>query len=108
MPDEGCAGYRHEYLRDRPLGWRGGAPVWRDDGAGMVRRESRETPALCAAVRVEEPRVSPERSTASGSCDGVPQDYVQAHMWFNLAASRMTGEDRELAVENRDRAEDLS
>ena len=27
---------------------------------------------------------------------GVPQDYVQAHMWFNLSASRRTGEDREL------------
>jgi uncharacterized protein len=23
---------------------------------------------------------------------GVPRDYVQAHMWFNLAASRFTGE----------------
>ena len=33
---------------------------------------------------------------------GVPQDYVQAHMWFNLAASRSTGEDRETAVRNRD------
>ena len=27
-------------------------------------------------------------------------------MWFNLAASRSTGEDRESAVENRDRAAD--
>ena len=33
---------------------------------------------------------------------GVPQDYVQAHMWFNLAASRSTGEMREDAVERRD------
>ena len=33
---------------------------------------------------------------------GVPQDYVQAHMWFNLAASRSTGEVREDAVERRD------
>ena len=23
---------------------------------------------------------------------GVPQDYVQAHMWWNLAASRTSGE----------------
>ena len=37
---------------------------------------------------------------------GVPQDDVQAHMWFNLAASRMTGEDRESAVEARDRIAD--
>ena len=35
---------------------------------------------------------------------GVPQDYVQAHMWFNLAASRLTGDRRETGVENRDRA----
>ena len=40
---------------------------------------------------------------------GVPQDDVQAHMWFNLAASRMTGEDRESAVEARDQmAEELT
>ena len=24
----------------------------------------------------------------------VPQDYVLAHMWFNIAESRLTGEDR--------------
>ena len=34
--------------------------------------------------------------------DGVPQDYVQAHMWFNLVASRTTGEERENAVHDRD------
>ena len=34
---------------------------------------------------------------------GVPQDYVQAHKWYNLAASRLpSGEDRDLAVKNRD------
>ena len=34
---------------------------------------------------------------------GVPQDYVQAHMWYNIAASRFTpGADRDNAVENRD------
>ncbi len=34
---------------------------------------------------------------------GVPQDYVQAHMWLDLAASRYPpGEDRDQAVENRD------
>jgi len=40
---------------------------------------------------------------------GVPQDYVLAHMWLNLAASRRTGEDRESAVRLRDLiAEDLT
>jgi TPR repeat protein len=34
---------------------------------------------------------------------GVPQDYAQAHMWFNLSASRATeAEDRDSAAKNRD------
>ena len=46
---------------------------------------------------------------------GVPQDYVQAHMWLNLAASRALQQsslgslpisvgvtDRDMAVKNRD------
>ena len=34
---------------------------------------------------------------------GVPQDYAQAHMWFDLAASRFPpGEKRDRAVRNRD------
>jgi TPR repeat protein len=33
---------------------------------------------------------------------GVLQDDVQAHMWFNLAASRSGGQLRESAVELRD------
>ena len=37
---------------------------------------------------------------------GVPQDYVQAHMWSNLAAARMQpGELRDFAVKNRDDTE---
>ena len=36
---------------------------------------------------------------------GVPQDYVQAHMWFDLAASRFSeAEQRDHAVKNRDLA----
>ena len=30
-----------------------------------------------------------------GTGQGLSQDYVQAYMWFNLAASRSTGERRE-------------
>ncbi len=34
---------------------------------------------------------------------GVPLDYAQAHMWYDLAASRFPpGEDHDDAVENRD------
>src|SRR5208283_3443995 len=36
---------------------------------------------------------------------GVPQDYVLAHMWFNLAASGTAdGQVRDRAVESRDHA----
>ena len=35
---------------------------------------------------------------------GVPQDYVQAHIWYSLAASRMAGGHRQHAVDGRDRA----
>ena len=34
---------------------------------------------------------------------GVPQDYVQAHMWFNLSAAGLPpGKDLDSAAENRD------
>ncbi len=34
---------------------------------------------------------------------GVPQDYVQAHMWYKLATSSFPpGEDLDTAVKNRD------
>jgi len=36
------------------------------------------------------------------SGEGVPQDYTKAHMWYNLAASKLTDKDRAVAVDNRD------
>ena len=33
---------------------------------------------------------------------GVVQDFAQAHMWQNLAASRLTGDNRKAASEGRD------
>ncbi len=34
---------------------------------------------------------------------GVPQDYSKAHMWYNLAASRLPpGVEHDIAVKNRD------
>ncbi len=39
---------------------------------------------------------------------GVTQDYIQAHKWYNLAAARLPpGEDRDMAVSNRDQIEKL-
>ena len=34
---------------------------------------------------------------------GVLQDYVEAHMWLNLAVSRSSGSSRERTVATRDR-----
>ena len=36
---------------------------------------------------------------------GVPQDFVSAHLWFNVAASQLAGEDRMVAVEGRDQVQ---
>ena len=37
----------------------------------------------------------------------MPKDSVLAYMWFNLAASQQTGEDRQIYVEYRDDTEKL-
>lgn len=34
--------------------------------------------------------------------EGFAKDYVQAHMWFNLAASRATAEDQKKFAVSRD------
>ena len=34
---------------------------------------------------------------------GVRQDFVRAHMWFNLAAAALSGDTRDTATKNRDR-----
>ena len=33
---------------------------------------------------------------------GIPQNVVTAHLWFNLAAGRLSGTDRTFATEQRD------
>ena len=35
---------------------------------------------------------------------GVPQDYVKAYMWLDLAAAQLTSNGKKLAVDNRDDA----
>ena len=35
--------------------------------------------------------------------EGVPRNYVQAHMWYNLAGSKLTSE-REDFIKSRDQA----
>lgn len=41
---------------------------------------------------------------AYGDGEGVPRSYVQAYVWLSLAASRLAGEDRAAAVQNRETA----
>ena len=41
-------------------------------------------------------------ATMYANGQGVSRNYVQAHMWFDLAASEATGERRDLAVRRRD------
>ena len=38
---------------------------------------------------------------------GVPQDDMQAYIWFSLSASRSSGEERDNAARNRDRIANL-
>ena len=33
---------------------------------------------------------------------GVPQDFIRAHMWFNVAATALSGDDGKTAMKNRD------
>ncbi len=72
--------------------------------------------ALCVPVQAQTPENDALRARAEAgdaeaqailgvmydTGEGVVQDYVQSHMWRNLAASRQTGEDRELSVKARD------
>ena len=63
---------------------------------------------IAVSVRTAQPRrpqTSPAWCAHAAACgqSGVARDYVEAHMWYDLAASRMTGEDRGRAVEARDR-----
>ncbi len=72
--------------------------------------------ALCVAVQAQTPEIDALRARAEaggteaqnnlgvmyGTGAGVPQDYVQADMWFNLAVAQSSGEDRDWRVRNRD------
>ena len=76
-----------------------------------VYPDSQPTAAELAAQRLGRLREAAGRGIASaqGSLGelyrdgmGVPQDYVLAHMWFNLAASQSTGEDYDKYSAERD------
>ena len=73
--------------------------------------DSQPTASELAAQRVSRLREAADRGLASAQASlgelyrdgqGVPQDYVLAHLWFNLAASQSTGEDHEKFSAARD------
>ena len=71
---------------------------------------------LCVPVQAQTPEIDALRACAEaggteaqnnlgvmyGTGAGVPQDYVQADMWFNVAVAQSSGEDRDWRVRNRD------
>ena len=67
-----------------------------------VQAQTPEIDALRVRAEAGDPNAQNDLGVRYANGRGVPQDYVQADMWFNLAASRMTGEDRESAVSARD------
>ncbi len=76
-----------------------------------VYPDSQPTAADLAAQRLSRLREAAERGAASAQASlgelyrdgqGVPQDYVRAHLWFNLAAAQSTGEDHEKYSSARD------
>jgi TPR repeat protein len=67
------------------------APAWADFQAGMEADDSGD---YATALREWRPLAEQGDSTAQAALGllyekgrGVPQDYVRAHMWYNLAAA---------------------
>ncbi len=91
--------------------WAGLAPAWAglDEGVAAYKRGDYAT-----ALREWRPLAEQGNANAQlflglmyGNGRGVPQDYAQAHMWYDLAASRFPpGEDRDKAARNRCQEDD--
>jgi uncharacterized protein len=80
-----------------------GRPVDEREGANWARKAAEQD---CATrFRIEEACAQARFLLASSYADGkgVPQDYVLAHMWANLAAASLSAEARDAAVGVRDR-----
>ena len=75
-----------------------------DNGAGVPQDDAAAVAWYCLAA--EQGSASAQVSLGalySDSGRSVPQDLVEGHTWLNLAASRLTGEQRDEAVTARDR-----
>ena len=83
------------------------SPVWADFSDGIAAYDRGDY-----AGALKEWRPLAEQGNAGAQYNlgvmydngqGVPQDYVKAHMWYNLsAAGSPPSEDRDSAAENRD------
>ena len=74
------------------------------NGAGVPQDDAAAVAWYCLAA--EQGSASAQVSLGALYSDGgrgVPQDLVEGHTWLNLAAARLTGEQREEAVTARDR-----
>ena len=74
------------------------------DGRGVPQDGAAAVAWYCRAA--EQGHASAQVSLGAMYADGgsgVPQNLVEGHTWLNLAASRLTGEQREEAVTARDR-----
>ncbi len=79
--------------------------------ADQLAEARRRTRDWTNARRVRVYRLAADQGDATAQFDlgllyergrGVPQDYVEAHIWFNLAAAQSSGEDRDNSVKFRD------
>ena len=75
------------------------------DGQGMTAKDAVEWIRKAAGQGLAKAQFNLGVSYYNG--EGVPEDAVQAHMWVTLAASRLTGEDRDQAVGSRDMTANL-
>ena len=73
--------------------------------SGVALAQTSET-ADIAALRVDadagDAHAQTNLAIAYFNGEGVPQDYVEAHKWLNLAASRASTENQKRYAESRD------
>ena len=74
-----------------------------DNGTGVRQDYGEAVRWYLRAAEQSHARAQNNLGVMYGRGEGVPRDPVLAHMWSNLAASTLPpGEDRDMAVENRD------
>jgi len=73
-----------------------------DDNQPTSEAPTKTLPDLIKAAEQGDAVAQGNLGSSYSKGEGVTQDYVLAHMWYNLATSQLSGEDRETAVRNRD------